>query len=930
MNKIYKKIFSLATGLLMAGSIQAQMELVTDGGFENGPGAGSWIEASSNFGTPLCDLALCGTGTGTGPRTGTYWAWFGGIQATTETASVEQSFVIPAGGTVSLTFWLEQIVCDGPQDFMEVSIDGNIVFSTDGVSALCGVLGYSLQTVDISSYADGNSHTLSFNSTTFSANGNVTNFFIDDISVMSSTGSGNCPDILTDGDFELGPGGGAWTEASTNFGTPLCDLAGCGNGTGTGPNGGTYWAWFGGFTGGTETSSLTQSLIFPLGDSITLEFALEQFVCDGAQDFLEVTVDGNQVFLSDGVSPLCGVLGYSNQTIDLSSYADGNSHTVSFNSTTFSANGAVTNFFVDDVKILSCSNGGSGSSCNDTATFAGVNLAIPDGDTLGVTNSQVVAGITGTTLGADVELAGVCFKIDHTWVGDLTVTLVSPIGSQVVLLDRPGFPSTAFGCDGDNLDVCVETGTGNEMEGVCNNLPAISGSYTAANGLNLDLINDLGGPPNGTWQLIVSDAATPDLGTLIGWSLIVNTGPIADWTVPDTLCGNSAPINLDLLVTGQLGGTWAGTGVTGNTFDPTGLTGVFPVTYTVSDGTTGCTDAETNNIIVDQTPVAAFTSALISLTGNFISTSTAAVTYLWDFGDGTTSTDQNPTHTYAIAGTYTVTLTVTNACGTNSTTQTITVQGCPDVIVDGSFENGIGSGSWTEFSTNFGTPLCDLAGCGNGTGTGPRTGDIWSWFGGISAFEEASLVQTVTLATNSTANLTFWLEQIICDSPDDFLKIAIDADTVYTTNGSSALCGVLGYSLQTVNIDAYCDGNAHTITFLSRSYAINGGGTNFFVDDIAVNVCTSIGVAEANINQHVSIMPNPARDFFEIRFSDIVTQNVTIEVTDVVGKTVMLKNISSVNDDQSERVDISSWSKGVYMVKITAAGNSTMRKVVVQ
>ena len=46
----------------------------------------------------------------------------------------------------------------------------------------------------------------------------------------------------------------------------------------------------------------------------------------------------------------------------------------------------------------------------------------------------------------------------------------------------------------------------------------------------------------------------------------------------------------------------------------------------------------------------------------------------WDFGDGTTSTDQNPTHAYDRAGSYTVTLTVTdNEGGTGSTSVTITV-----------------------------------------------------------------------------------------------------------------------------------------------------------------------------------------------------------------------------------------------------------------
>jgi PKD repeat protein len=50
----------------------------------------------------------------------------------------------------------------------------------------------------------------------------------------------------------------------------------------------------------------------------------------------------------------------------------------------------------------------------------------------------------------------------------------------------------------------------------------------------------------------------------------------------------------------------------------------------------------------------------------------------WDFGDGTTSSEQNPSHTYA-PGSYTVTLTVTNSAGTNTITQQITVQSTPIV-----------------------------------------------------------------------------------------------------------------------------------------------------------------------------------------------------------------------------------------------------------
>ena len=61
-----------------------------------------------------------------------------------------------------------------------------------------------------------------------------------------------------------------------------------------------------------------------------------------------------------------------------------------------------------------------------------------------------------------------------------------------------------------------------------------------------------------------------------------------------------------------------------------------------------------------------------------------------------------------------------------------------DVIADGSFEAGTPNPFWGEYSANFGTPICDVPGCGTGGGTGPRTGAYWTWLGGISAYEELS------------------------------------------------------------------------------------------------------------------------------------------------------------------------------------------------
>lgn len=89
-------------------------------------------------------------------------------------------------------------------------------------------------------------------------------------------------------------------------------------------------------------------------------------------------------------------------------------------------------------------------------------------------------------------------------------------------------------------------------------------------------------------------------------------------------------------------------------------TGSKTVSLTIDQG---ITQTKTDYITVMPDAIAGFTWTQQSRTITFANTSQNAVSYNWDFGDGTTASEENPVHTYAEDGSYDVSLTaVSDAC----------------------------------------------------------------------------------------------------------------------------------------------------------------------------------------------------------------------------------------------------------------------------
>ncbi len=341
---------------------------------------------------------------------------------------------------------------------------------------------------------------------------------------------------------------------------------------------------------------------------------------------------------------------------------------------------------------------GSGVS---TVAYAGAPVPIPDS---GQTEVDVNVSGVGNILGADVTLEKVCFKIQHSWVEDLDITLIAPNGATIIFAEMP------CGIGFQDLDVCVVPGTGNSINNaVCSFVPpALTGDFNASLGDDLNDLNNGSINPNGTWQLSISDNFAGDTGELLEFSLQFNSTGLSQFNPAAAGPGNHAvtyvysdqnscsdTVTIQTLVIaspvavaqpdtaicpGEIvmltasGGTsyqW----ITGDMTDEILVSPFSTNTYsvTVSDAS-GCSAEADVTVTVFTPPTAdAGVAQTICPSTTATLTATGGVSYVWNTGDATASVNVSP----ATNSTFNVTVTDANGC---TATDDVTVSLFPAAV----------------------------------------------------------------------------------------------------------------------------------------------------------------------------------------------------------------------------------------------------------
>lgn len=291
-------------------------------------------------------------------------------------------------------------------------------------------------------------------------------------------------------------------------------------------------------------------------------------------------------------------------------------------------------------------------------------------------------------------------------------------------------------------------------------------------------------------------------------SISTNQPPIAKATGTPT--SGSAPLAVTFSSSGSsdpsglsLSYSWNfGDGTTSTSANPshTFQAGTYSVILTVSDGVntvqaTPVTISVSGVTSTNLPPIAASsaspTSGTIPLTVTFSSTGSSdpqgnALTYSWNFGDGTTSTTANPVHTYTAAGTFSAQLTVSD--GTSSTsasilTITTTVPVSTGPVAAYGFEEGSGS------------TVTDSSGNGNSGIISSATWTNGGKYGYALVFNGSNAIITInnsaSLNLNSALTLEAWVNPSALGSWKNLL---------YKPQGSTGLSYVLQGSSSTTKV----------------------------------------------------------------------------------------------------------------------------------
>ncbi len=444
-------------------------------------------------------------------------------------------------------------------------------------------------------------------------------------------------------------------------------------------------------------------------------------------------------------------------------------------------------------------------------------------------NGTFTPNITGTfTLNYTVTNGNGCTTFDTR-----NVTVIDPVLANA----------------GPDLEACIDA------PNVQLNGTPVTGTWS---GTNISASGLFDPTTAGTFALVLSNGSGNCL-TRDTMLFTVHPLPVVDAGPDDGFCPDDAPVNFS---GNPINGIWSGTGITdvnAGIFSPgTAGVGTHTIVYTFTNPITGCVNRDTLLATVHPFPDAQFTYNPIACLGvaeTFNNTSTLGNTYNWNFGDGNTSTNMSPSHTYATSGFFDIDLLAISAFGCrDSITQQIEIRVPPIADFTLAPDSACGPLTVNFVDLSSGPSLTYSWNYGNGQTSSSATPSTQIYNAGILA----DTIYTVTLTLTNFCGT---------DTHNESVQVMPSPTAIFGTNtniGCSPL--TLDFVNNSVGLpDNFSwdfgdgtTGNQSNATF-QHIYTTGTEDTTYIIQLIVSNECGSDTVTHT-----ITVIPNQVNAFFNV------------------------------------------------------------------
>lgn len=318
----------------------------------------------------------------------------------------------------------------------------------------------------------------------------------------------------------------------------------------------------------------------------------------------------------------------------------------------------------------------------------------------------------------------------------------------------------------------------------------------------------------------------------------------------------------------------------------------------------------------------------------------------WSFPGGTpaTSTLENPTVTYAGAGKYSVSLTVSNSTGSDNVSYSdfMHVKNSANPFFNTtwveSFEAGTVPGVMTAVDGGDGSTFTPYANAGS-----HQTACLVLPEANNSLGELDELISPAINTANGNDLNLFFDFAFAAQSNDntDQLEVYVSRDcgrnwirrrfynggrlrTVNNTTANYVPSGANDWTTETINFNAYIGPDPILIKFVFE----NGGGNNFYIDNIRFGEGQDVSLGELSAVD-MALYPNPSEGLVNVKLSDLSDRSLQLAIYDLSGKQVFQQDLEAQGPSLDLKLDLQ-LKPGLYIVDLKGENTQLQEKLRVE